>query len=147
MNTVHGDSEQTLRVLVAYYRQKTVALIYTASLLPTKKVVPVVVNSINATHSQHLITLEMGKADEFCRYVDKIFERYVLDHLQNWHDPSAPLVNESTIDTLLMQFETSFPLVAYMYKSGSIAIRIKQKTTNTTADLRKRYLCFRHFYQ
>ena len=57
---------------------------------------------MDATNSQHLIKLEMGKADDFCRYVDTVFEKSVRDHLQNWHDPSGPLVDATIIDTLLM---------------------------------------------
>ena len=54
LRMVHGDSEQTLRVLVAYYRQKTEAVMYTASVEKNKR--DTIIASLSLSREKHLIT-------------------------------------------------------------------------------------------
>ena len=107
---VHGDSEQTLRVLVAYYRQKTEAVMYTASVEKNKRDTSIA--SLSLSREKDLITsgnneiahtlkikmeLSHERTYKFCNYVDGIYKESINNHFRNWHDPSSPVIENNTV--------------------------------------------------
>ena len=127
---VHGDSEQTLRVLIAYYRQKTESLMYTAALAKQDKLKSdsviaslsiskkdklsmhkPVVGHVESEHKDRInYELSHERTSQFCNYVDGIYHTAIMNHFKNWHDPSASIIDNQTVERLLLQFESFFPM-------------------------------------
>ena len=97
---VRGDSEQTLRVLVAYYRQKTESLMY-GSNSEVNKITQSgnggsgAVSNFNKPQPKDFINLirkelNLVNTDQFVDMVDQIYYNSLMEHFRSWYDPSAP---------------------------------------------------------
>ena len=139
---VHGDSEQTLRVLVAYYRQKTEPIAYTASVVKRVIVQP---NSDSSIVRESILNeLSKTKTDDFVQYVDDVYYSAIVKHIENGHDPSSPLVADSVIHIMLTQFERIFPFTSLVFSTASSVLK-KKNNSFSTHDMKRRYLAIAQF--
>ena len=118
---VCGDSQQTLRVLVAYYRQKTKSLASaskdTSSLTSTSKEIIVNQNDMRVHRLSIFdqtnigVKMELSEANTclFVNYVDTVYFCAMMNHYQSWYDYSTPLILNSRIEYLMEEFERTFP--------------------------------------
>ena len=139
---MHGDSEQTLRVLVSYYRQKTESLLSEMNTISKSKatIIPDQINN-DSDKLLELITIELGdnRTNMFAGWVEGIYATCLAQHFSTWHDPSLPLVESIQIESILNTFESKFPVC-----SSVLSIGTKAGGNNFLAK-RKRYLILHHF--
>ena len=92
---VHGDNEQTLRILVGYYRQNSEILGYESGKL--KKSINIKCDSTVEINDQIKRELDDDRTNEFSRSVDSIYQKYLHHHFNTWNDLSSPLIPSSAI--------------------------------------------------
>ena len=126
---VCGDSEQTLRVLVAYYRQKMESLMYGTNSKLNKSTQSGnghsgVLSNSNKTDPKYFILLvknelSLVNTNHFIDMVNHVYYNALMEHFRSWYDPSAPLLPDETIEALIRFFEVSFPYTSFMFSTGS----------------------------
>ena len=107
---VHGDNEQTLRVLVGYYRQKSESLVYESGrmLQDTSKNI----HRTSDMNEQIKRELDDERTTEFSQHVEAIYQKYLHHHFNTWNDLSSPLIPSSVILQIMMNFERINPVCA-----------------------------------
>ena len=137
---VHGDYEQTLRALVAYYRRKTESLV--CDLREKKLEIESTTVSRCVQHDIHNgIQSELCNKNtlRFAEWVESIYTTCFELHFSSWHDPSSPLVSEEQIKAILQVYQYNFPI------SASVMSNATNSDTNNSLGLQKRYLSLQHF--
>lgn len=122
---VCGDNEQTLMVLVAYYRQKIGSLIYNSNSEGNKIVQSSnggsgAVSKVNNPQPKDFINLireelNIANMDQFATIVDQIHYNSLIEHFHSWYDPSAPLIPDNIIESLIKLVESSFTYTSFMF--------------------------------
>ena len=79
----------------------------------------------------------------FVNIVDQVYYQSIIDHFGSWHDPSAPLVSDIKIESLVCLFEKSFPITSCFLHIASNSTR-SMKTINTNFYMKK-IITYQHF--
>ena len=143
---VNGDSEQTLRVLVSYYRQKTESLLYDMTeSTPIQASMPAKPCPTINKPPDECIKEELSQTRyvAFVNIVDQVYYQSIIDHFGSWHDPSAPLVSDIKIEALVCLFEQSFPIASSFLQIASNSPRNSKSYSNSY--YMKKFITYQHF--
>ena len=79
-------------------------------------VIPAIVESNYDTAVDYISTeLDWSKTTRFVDRIDSIYYQAILTNFEEWHDPSCPIIPDSVVDSMIVEFEVSYPLAAIIF--------------------------------
>lgn len=146
LKMVHGDSKQTLRVLVGYYRQKCKSLVYENRKLRDAQMSQDIPSFIDINNQINLELLDK-RSNAFCIAIDNVYETYLHKHFCSWNDLASPLVPPYAISGCIRSFEQMFPICSIVLSASCHGDRqMTQTWPGNMISLTKRFLIFQHFH-
>ena len=132
-------------MLVAHYRQKTESLVNAALQVNRDVTVPIFKESKYDTAVEYVKSeLDWSKTTKFIDLVDSIYYQAIVSNFEDWHDPCSPLILDSDVDALILDFESNYSLAAHFFSTLS-SNTIKKGVHSVRNDRTKQHLPFIQF--
>ena len=63
--------------------------------------------------------LDWSETTKFTGLVDSIYYQAIVSNFEDWHDPCSPLIPDSVVESLILEFESNYPLAAFFFSTMS----------------------------
>ena len=72
--------------------------------------------------------MDWSKTTRFVDRIDSIYYQAILTNFEEWHDPSCPIIPDLVVDSMIVEFEVSYPLAAHFFSTLTKNTRTKSMT-------------------